>query len=58
MRVVRLALEEELAVRDFANPDFVYVAQCDSETVLKIEMTRYQGGLANQTAASVTLEQG
>ena len=58
MRVVRLAQGEDLSVRDFANPDFVYVAQCDPETALRVEMTRYQGGEANQTTATVKLEQG
>lgn len=43
-------------MRDFANPDFVYVAQCEPETVLRVEMTRYQGGEANQTTATVKLE--
>ena len=38
---------EQLTMKDFQNPDLVYLAQAHADTVLKIEMTRYQGGLAN-----------
>lgn len=59
MSVLKLKPGEEVKMKDPLNPDLVYVSGCrDPETVLKVEMSKYQGGSANQVTSDLLIEQG
>jgi len=58
MRVVTLKANQELPQKDFMSLDMIYLHKGPNEAALKFEMTKYQGGLDNQTNQTLTLEVG
>jgi hypothetical protein len=58
MKVHYLKAGDEVLMKDLLMPDMIYVHKTPAEMSLKIQMSKYEGGMANQTTSSLYLEQG
>lgn len=59
MRIEYLTIGEELSQKDYLTMDLIFVYKAPSDNgALKIELSKYEGGLANQKFATLHIEQG
>lgn len=58
MKVVTLKQGQDLPQKDFMALDMIYLHRAPNDGALRLEMTKYEGGLDLQKAEVLTLEQG